>query len=73
MIDLEKCFTGQQVVTAEEFAKLPPRSKGYVVYMLGERADQPNVPRRFRPPAGDAEEFKKGEQLAILEAQDMED
>jgi hypothetical protein len=63
-------------LTAEQFAKLTPLQRGYAVYMLGEREDQPHVPNERNPyPAGsfDASQWDEGQRRAVLEAQDSEE
>ena len=63
----------EQVLTKEEFETLKPRTRGYVVYMAGNRDDQPNVPNEKNPyPAGskEHEEWNEGQRQAILQAQD---
>lgn len=63
-------------MTAEEFAELTPFDRGYVVYMAGERDDQPHVPNEANPyPPGseDAEQWSAGQHRAMLSAQDGEE
>ena len=63
-------------MTASEFAKLTPLQRGYAVYMLGERDDEPNVPNESNPyPAGsdDAMAWDEGQRRAVLVAQDSEE
>lgn len=63
-------------MTAEEFAKLTPLQRGYAVYMLGEREDEPHVPNESNPyPAGseDAASWDEGQRRAVLVAQDSEE
>lgn len=69
-IDMDKCFAGKQVVTAKQFEALGPGAKGYLVYMLGSRKDQPHVPENYRPSPGEIKQFAAGQQQAIIEAQD---
>ena len=64
------------VLTAERFAALPPRARGYAVYMVGSRDDQPNVPDERNPyPVGssDAQEWDAGALSAYLEVLDGEE
>jgi hypothetical protein len=64
------------MLTAERFAALPPRARGYVVYMAGARDDQLNVPDENNPyPAGstDAQEWDAGAMSAYLEVLDGEE
>lgn len=52
-IDIDK-----ETVTAEQWAEISrrPFPRGYLVYMCGERDDQPNVPNEANPyPAGSPE------------------
>lgn len=63
-------------VTAAQFRRLRPRARGYSVYMLGERKDQPNVPAETNPyragsPAARA--WDDGQADAAREAQDTEE
>jgi len=63
-------------MTAAAFQTLPPRARGYVVYMLGSRDDQPNVPDESNPyPVRSAEhsEWKDGAWSAYLEVLDGEE
>jgi hypothetical protein len=47
---------GTPAMTATTFAALPPWARGYVVYMLGSRDDEPDVPDESNPyPDGSAE------------------
>lgn len=57
-------------ITKSEFNAMPPRHKGYAVYMGGCRDDQPNIPRSFTPEPKDAVEYHAGYFAASLEAQD---
>jgi hypothetical protein len=62
--------------TVEEFLALSPRARGYLVYMYGERDDQPNVPNESNPyPSGsaDADAWDEGQRRAVLVAQDSEE
>ena len=61
------------MLTKLEFDSLPPYPKGYAVYMLGARKDEPNVPRRYKPNEDEREEFDRGERQAVLDAQDSEE
>jgi hypothetical protein len=64
------------MITAEKFASMPPKVRGFAVYMFGERDDEPHVPDERNPyPSGsaDAEEWDDGQRLAVLEAQDSEE
>jgi hypothetical protein len=61
------------MITAQRFAALAPRARGYVVYMCGDRDDEPHVPNERNPyPAGsdDAAEWYEGQRRAVLHAQD---
>lgn len=63
-------------MTAQQFAALPPRSRGYAVYMSGARKDEPHVPDERNPyPSGsdDAEEWSAGNRQAVIDAQDGDD
>jgi hypothetical protein len=64
------------VITAEKFSSMPPKVRGFAVYMFGERDDEPHVPNESNPyPPGsdDAAEWDEGQRLAVLEAQDSEE
>ena len=63
-------------LSAAEFAALSPRDRGYAVYMLGARADQPNVPDERNPyePASPMwRAWNEGQRAAALAAQDSEE
>lgn len=64
---------GQRAVSRIEFNKLGPRQQGYVSYMQGQW--NPSVPNaRIYAHGTDARsEWKCGEQLAVLEVQDMDE
>lgn len=69
-------MTRALAMTAATFAALPPRARGYVVYMLGSRDDEPDVPDEANPyPDGSAEhrEWKDGAWAAYLEVLDGEE
>lgn len=64
------------MITAEQFAALTPQQRGYAVYMLGERADEPYIPNESNPyPPGSSEaaEWDEGQQFAVLDVQDSDD
>lgn len=73
MIDLDECFAGKRVVTTQEFAALSAGAKGYAVYMLGSRDDQPNVPETYTPTDGERADYAAGQMHAAIEAQEMEE
>lgn len=63
-------------LTQAQFDALTPYQRGYAVYMLGSRSDEPNVPEEKCPyPAGspDAAEWDSGQFQAMLTAQDSEE
>lgn len=63
-------------MTAKEFLALSPRDRGYAVYAMGERDDQPNVPNESCPyPDGsrDASQWHLGNEAACRDAQDGDD
>ena len=65
-----------KVLSASDFKRLPPKERGYVVYMFGARKDQPNVPNEKNPfPEGSKKhaEWNEGQRIAVLEAQDCEE
>lgn len=62
-------------MTREEFEALPALSRGYIVYMLGARDDQPNVPDEQNPyPTGTPERdlWEQGQVRASIEVLDAE-
>lgn len=59
-----------RIFTAAGFNKLSARSKGYAVYMMGSREDQPDIPEEYEPSPKDKEEYERGQFAAMLEAQD---
>lgn len=72
MIDVDS----NQVVTAAQFAALSPRDRGFVVYWMGSRDDQPNVPNESNPyDAGsrEAELWNQGQREAVIAAIDVEE
>jgi len=60
----------KHVMTKSEFDCLSARQKGYVVYMVGARNDQPHVPETYVPCGNDADEYGAGQSDAVLEVQD---
>lgn len=63
-------------VTRKQFEALSPKKRGYVSYMLGERADFPEVPDESNPySAGSkrATEWEAGQEMATIEAQEGDD
>jgi hypothetical protein len=64
------------VITASQFATLSPYARGYVVYMAGERDDQPHVPNESNPYVAGTEEalaWSRGNRQAMLDVQDGEE
>ena len=61
------------VYTRAEFRRLSPRDKGFVVYMLGARKEQPNVPESYTPGKRYMREYLKGQRTAVQVAQDSEE
>jgi hypothetical protein len=59
--------------TPEQFDALTPWEKGYVVYMCGDRDDEPNVPSEYRPASEDAHQYDAGQFAAVLQVQDSEE
>ena len=62
-----------KVLSRHEFLALSPYDRGYAVYMMGAREDQPNVPDESNPyPNGSrrADAWRRGQQAACLDAQD---
>lgn len=58
------------IKSTEEFEKLSVFDKGYHVYMLGGRDDEPYVPRYYHPKKDEKEDFMKGQHRAVIIAQD---
>ena len=64
------------MVTKDEFDALSPVARGYVVYTLGCREDEPNVPDETNPyPEGSTEQldWARGMTRAVHNAQDSEE
>lgn len=64
------------MMTARQFRRLRPYARGYAVYMMGEREDQPHVPNEANPYAAgsrQASSWDRGQQQAVLDAQDSEE
>jgi hypothetical protein len=60
-------------ITDRQFRAMTALERGYAVYMLGRRDDEPNVPDEANPyPAGSrkAKEWTEGQRRAVLDAQD---
>ncbi len=63
-------------MTSVEFLALLPWQRGYAVYMMGERDDEPNVPNESCPYVSgttQADEWHEGQRMAVLDAQDWDD
>lgn len=63
-------------MTAERFAALSPRQRGFVVYMMGSRDDEPHVPDEDNPyqtGSVEAAEWDEGAFNAYLEVLDGEE
>jgi hypothetical protein len=56
-------------ITAEEFESWDDYNKGYAVYMMGARKDQPNIPERYDC---DSEEYHRGQRQAMIDVVDSE-
>ena len=64
------------VLTKEEFEALPPHTRGYAVYMMGARDDQPHVPNEGNPYQQgtlEHEHWLTGAERACIEAQEGDD
>ena len=64
------------MMSRDEFKALSPRERGYAVYMLGARKDEPHVPNEINPyPMGSKESaaWVAGQFAAVLAAQDSEE
>ena len=64
------------VISKKEFLKLTPYQRGYAVYMLGERDDQPHVPNEPNPyPRGTLahRSWANGQRAAIHAVVDVEE
>ena len=62
-----------EVITENEFKNFTPRQRGYAVYMVGSRNDQPHVPDEDNPYKFESfewDEWEIGRDKAILEVQD---
>ena len=62
-----------KILTKEEFDNLTPYLKGFAVYMMGSREDQPNVPETYIPNEAEKEEYEKGNFKAMLNVMDCEE
>lgn len=63
-----------KVLTKQEFEDASPRLKGWLVYMAGERADQPNVPGSWEAPDAESRsEYSMGQTEAYFEVLDGEE
>jgi len=61
------------LVSANIFRQLTPYARGFAVYMLGARSDQPNIPNEenpFVPTTEEHSEWDAGQTAAVHEAQD---
>ena len=58
------------VKSTEAFAQLSPFAKGYTVYMIGARNDEPHVPERYKSAKCDRKEYNRGQNAAVLEVQE---
>ncbi len=58
------------IKSVEAFAQLSPYAKGYVVYMLGARNDEPHVPERYKPAKYNRKEYNHGQNAAVLNVQE---
>ena len=57
-------------ITKQDWESLDPYAKGYWVYLLGARKDQPNVPESYEPTEIEAAEYHAGQQRAVQSVQD---
>lgn len=62
-----------ELITRAEFDAFTPKEKGFYVYMVGARDDQPNVPESYKPDSKDEVEYEAGQMEAILIVQDEDD
>lgn len=58
------------IKSVEAFAQLSSYAKGYAVYMLGARNDEPHVPERYKPVKCDQKEYNRGQNAAVLNVQE---
>ena len=59
--------------TEAQFEAFLPFDRGYVVYMCGERDDQPNIPAETNPydmGSNEYQEWEDGQMAAVIETQD---
>lgn len=61
-----------KVITKEEFENADAYNKGYAVYMVGAREDQPNVPATYTPTPGENAAYDRGQFDAYIEVLDSE-
>ncbi len=63
-----------EIITAAYFKKASAFDKGYMVYMLGAREDQLNVPESYTPKTEKAKKaYAKGQQNACMNTLDGDD
>ena len=58
------------MITERQFKRLNAFQKGFVVYMLGARTDEPHVPESYEPTVRERAHYEFGQQSAVIEAQD---
>lgn len=61
------------IITREGFLAMTPYNRGYAVYMMGAREDQPNVPDEANPYEDGSENhaaWNRGERQAVIDTQD---
>lgn len=61
------------VKSVAEFEALSAYEKGYAIYMLGNRGDEPHVPKTYEPRDGERVEYERGQQQATQDTQDGEE
>lgn len=67
-----RCDSAMKIKSHAEFEQLSAWGKGYAVYVLGERNNEPYVPKTYAPSAGDRKEYEQGQQAAYIEVLDTE-
>lgn len=50
-----------KTLTKEEFENLSPKDRGFAVYMMGAREDQPNIPDEDNPYPENSQEYEEWE------------
>ena len=63
-------MTEPKPFTAAQFSHMNAFTKGYAVYMLGARDDEPHVPESYTPTERERKEYESGQAAAVRDTQD---